>query len=61
MRQELERAMGEEQDLAQQELAHKAASPAQVDTQAFQVERHPQSSARLAPDIHHAEDLWKNH
>ena len=53
--------MGEEQDLAQQELAHKAASPAQVDTQAFQVERHPQSSARLAPDIHHAEDLWKNH
>lgn len=53
--------MGEEQDLAQQEMAHKAAFPAQVYKRAFQVERHPQSSARLAPDTHHAADLWKNH
>lgn len=53
--------MGEEQDLAQQELAHKAASPVQVDTQAFQVVHHPQSSARLALDTHHAAGLWKNH
>ena len=56
MPQELERAMGEEQ-----EFAHKAASPAQVDTQAFQVVHHPPSSARLAPDTHHAAGLWKNH
>ena len=61
MRQELEWAMGEEQDLAQQELAHKAAFPAQVDRRASQVERHPWLSAGLAPDIHHAADLWKNH
>lgn len=54
-------AMGEEQDPVQQELAHRVAFPAQVDTQAFQVVRHPQSSARLAPDTPHAEDLWKNH
>ena len=54
-------AMGEEQDQVQQELAHKAASLAQVDTQAFQVEHHPQSSARLALDIPHAAGLWKNH
>ena len=53
--------MGEEQDLAQRELAHKAASPAQVDTQAFQVEHHPQLSARLALDTHRAAGLWKNH
>lgn len=54
-------AMDEEQDLAQQELARREASPAPVDTQAFQVVRHPQSSARLALDIHHAAGLWKNH
>ena len=53
--------MGEEQDPVQQELAHKAAFPAQVDRRAFQVERHPSSSAGLAPDTHHAADLWKNH
>lgn len=54
-------AMGEEQDQVQQELAHKAAFPAQVDRRASQVERHPWLSAGLAPDIHHAADLWKNH
>ena len=53
--------MGEEQDLAQQELAHKEAFPDRACIQAFQVERHPQSSARLAPDTPHAADLWKNH
>ena len=53
--------MGEEQDLAQRDSARREAFPAQVDTQAFQVVRHPQSSARLALDTHHAADLWKNH
>ena len=53
--------MGEEQDPVQQDLAHKAAFPVQVDTQAFQVEHHPQSSARLALDTPHAAGLWKNH
>ena len=53
--------MGEEQDPVQQELAHKAAFLAQVDRPAFQVEHHPWLSAGLAPDIHHAADLWKNH
>lgn len=61
MPQELERAMGEEQDLAQRDSARREAFPAQVDTQAFQVEHHPQSSARWAPDTPHAADLWKNH
>ena len=53
--------MGEEQDLAQRDSARREAFPAQVDTQAFQVEHHPQSSARWAPDTPHAADLWKNH
>ena len=53
--------MGEEQDPVQQDLAHKAAFPAPAYKRAFQVEHHPWLSAGLAPDIHHAVDLWKNH
>ena len=52
--------MGEEQDLVQQELAHKVAFPDRACIRAFQVERHPSSSARLAPDTHRAADLLKN-
>ena len=53
--------MGEEEDLAQQELAHKAAFPDRACIRAFLVERHPRLSARLAPDTHHAADLLKSH
>ena len=53
--------MGEEQDPVRQELAHKAAFPAPAYKRAFQVERHPWWSARLAPDTHRAADLLKSH